>query len=109
QNREDGRLRTRLRVVAAAEPFAEAAVAARSLAHAERVAIGLREIARGLRERLVAELPRRLCEQRVTEGLLLRRVRIGTRARPLERVAALQDFSLQVAGLTAGPAEILET
>src|SRR6185437_14262072 len=91
-----------------AEPFAETAVAAGSLAHSERIAIGLREVARGLRERLVAELPCRLSEEGVTEGLRLRRVGIGTGPWALERVAALQDLALKIARLTAGSAEILE-
>src|SRR6185437_6681404 len=95
QNRQDGRLRTRFRVISAAEPLAEPAIAAGSLTHAEGVAVSLREIARGLRKRLVAKLACRLGEERVAEGLLLRRVRIGPGARTLERIAALEDLSLR--------------
>ena len=93
QHRQDRRLRARLRIVAAAEPFAEAAIGARPQRHAERIGVGLRQVAGRLRKRLVAQLARGLGEQRVAERLLLRRRRIGARARPLERIAAVLDLA----------------
>src|SRR5262249_42057763 len=108
QRRQDGGLRARLGIVGAAEPFAEAAEGALAELDAERVGVGLREVARRLRERLVAKLRRRLGEQRVAERLLLRRRRIRTRARSLERIAARLDLPLEIAGSARGAAQILE-
>ena len=56
QHRQDRRLRARLGIIGAAEPFAEAAKGALAELDAERIGVGLREIARRLRKRLVAEL-----------------------------------------------------
>ena len=44
----------------------------------------------------------------MTEGLLLRRRRIGPRARAFERVAAVLDLALEVAGRARGAAQIFE-
>ena len=82
QHRQDRRLRAGLGIVAAAEPFAEAAIGAWAHAQPERIGVGLRQIAGRLRKRLVAELARRLGQQRMAEALLLRRRRIRPRARP---------------------------
>src|SRR4051794_41958843 len=78
QHRQDRRLGTRLRVVRAPEPLTEATVRARTQAHPERIAVRLRHVSRGLRERLVTQLLRRLRKQRMTESLLLSRIRIRT-------------------------------
>ena len=68
----------------------------------------MREVAGGLRKRFVAELRGCLGEQRVAERLLLRRRRVGPRARPFERVAAGLGCPLEIAGGARGPAQILE-
>src|SRR5262249_35221572 len=93
---------------AAAEPLAEAAIGAWTKAQTERVCVGLRQVSGRLREWLVAQFARGLAEQRVAEGLGLRRRRIGPRARPLEWIAAVQDLSLHVSGLPRRSTEILE-
>ena len=67
-------------------------------AHAERIGVGLRQIARRLRKRLVAQLPRGLGEQRVAEAPASAPAWIGPRARPFERVAALLNLALEIAG-----------
>ena len=97
-----------LRIIAAAEPFAEAAIGAGPEPDAERVHVSLRHVAGGLRKRLVAELARSLCEQRMAEGLRLRRIGIGPRARPLEGIPAFVDLPFQIAGGARRPAKILE-
>ena len=63
QHRQDRGLRRCLGVIAAAEPFAEAAIGAGAEPHAERILVGARHVARRLRKRLVAEFARGLCEQ----------------------------------------------
>ncbi len=108
QRRQNRGLRARLRIVGAAEPFAEAAIGALPELDAERVGVGLRQVAGGLRKRLVAELARRLGIERVAEWLLLRRRRIGARARAFERIAAPLDISLEIAGGAGGAAHIFE-
>ena len=77
QHRKDRRLRGGFRIVAAAEPFAEAAIGAGPEADAKRVRISLRQVSGGLRERLIAQVPRGLAEQRLAERLRLRRSGIG--------------------------------
>ncbi len=70
QHRQDRRLRAGFGIIGAAEPFAEAAIGALAERDAERVGIGLRQIAGGLRKRLVAELLGGFAEQRVAVTLL---------------------------------------
>ena len=108
QHRQDRRLRAGLGIIGAAEPFAEAAKGALAERDAERIGVGLRQISRRLRKRLVAELLRGLGEQRVAVALLLRRRRIGPRARALERIAAVLDLAVEIAGRARGAAQILE-
>ena len=108
EHRQDRRLRTRLGIVGAAEPFAEAAIAAGAHPDAERIDIRPREIARGLREGFVAKVTRCLTEKRMAETLRLRRSGIGPRARTLERVSAVQDLPLQIARLPGRAAEVLK-
>ena len=108
QRRQDRGLRRGFRIVAAAEPFAEAAEGAGTHANAERILIRTRHVAGRLRKRLVAELARRLRKQRCAERLLLGRIRIGPRARSFEGIAAVDDLALEVAGLSASAAEIFE-
>ena len=108
QHRQDRRLRAGFRVVAAAEPFAKAAIGAGAKPQSERIGVGLRHVAGRLRERLVAELARRLAPQRVAEALLLRRSWIWPRARAFERIAARLDLAFQVAGRAGRAAQILE-
>src|SRR6202020_114736 len=92
EHRKDGRLRGGVRIIAADTPFAEAEISAGSEPDAERVLVSLGQIAGRLRKRLIAEFPRGLGEQRIAEGLLLRRSGIGTRARSFERIAAFDDL-----------------
>src|SRR5262249_11045297 len=92
--RQDGRLRAGFGIITAAEPLAEAAIGAGTETQAERIGVGLREIARRLREWLVAELARGLAEQRMAERLRLRRRRIGSRSRPFEGIATVMDLAL---------------
>ena len=108
QHRQNRRLRAGLRIVAAAEPFAEAAIGAGSEPDAERIRISLRQVAGGLRKRLVAEIARGLGEQRVAERLRLRRIGIGPRARSLERIAAFENLPFQIACRARRPAKIFE-
>src|SRR6266446_2734259 len=99
QRGQDRGLRAGLRIIAAAEPFAIAAKGARAEGDAERVRVCLRQVAGGLREGGVTHLLRRLREQCGTVGLLLRRRRVLSRARALERIAARLLLALDVAGL----------
>src|ERR1700738_3485306 len=79
QRGQDRGLRTGLRVVAAAEPFAEAAKGARAEGDAKRVRVSLRQVAGGLRERGITHLLRRLRAECGAVGLLLRRRRVISR------------------------------
>jgi hypothetical protein len=108
QHGEDRGLGRRLRVVAAGEPFAVAAVGALTHLHTVRVLVGLRRIRGGARKRLETNFLGRLVEEHGRIASLERRQRITSRARPLERVAAGLDPALNVAGLARSSAEILE-
>ena len=108
QHRQDRGLRTGLGIIGAAEPFAEAAIGALPERDAERIGVGLRKISGRLREWLVAEFLGGLRKQRVAVALLLRRRRIGPRARALERIAAVLDRSLEIAGFARRAAQIFE-
>src|SRR5258706_8902190 len=99
QVRQHRGLRARLRAHLAAEELAVAAIDARVDMRAVLVGVGTRQRARRRRERLVAELFRRLLEERARVRGLERRVRVLARARPLERVAARNDLALEVARL----------
>src|SRR5262249_40881269 len=74
----------------------------------ERIDVSLRHVPGWLRERFVAELARCFRPEHVRETLLLRRIGVRTRARTLERIAALLDRPAQIAGLPASAAEIFE-
>src|SRR6185312_17390842 len=102
------RLRTGLRVVAAAEPLAKAAIGAGPERDAKRVRISLREIARGLREGRIAQLARGGGEEGRGIGLPLRRRRIVAGARAFEGISARLLFAADIAGLAGGAAEIFE-
>ena len=108
EHRKDGGLWRGLGIIAAPEPFAEAAIGAGSEPGAERVYVGLRHIAGGLRKRLVAKLARGLGEQGMTEGLGLRRIGVRPRARSLEGIAAFEDLTLQIARGARRPTKIFE-
>ena len=108
QHRQERYLRARLRVIAAAEPLAEAAKGARPKRDAERVGVGLGQIAGGLRKRAVAHLFRRLGPQHRPIGLLLGRRRIGARPRSLERIAKRLLLPLQVPGGSRRAAQMFE-
>jgi hypothetical protein len=86
QRRQNGRLRARLGIIGAAEPFAEAAKGALPEPDAERIGVSLREISRRLRVWFVAELLGGLREQGVPVALLHRRRRIGPRATAFEQL-----------------------
>ena len=75
---------------------------------AERIHVRLRHVSGRMREWMVPELGRRLGEQRRRVGLAIGGVGIFARARPLERIAAGLDLALQVAGLAAGAAQLVE-
>src|SRR5205823_2104073 len=98
------RLWAGLRIIAAAESLAEAAIGARAERYAVGVGIGLRQIARRLWERLIAYLFRRLRPQHGAIGLFLGRRRIRSRTRTFERIAERLNLPLQVAGGPRGAA-----
>src|SRR6185437_5678411 len=108
QHGENGRLRAGFGVVRTAEPFAKAAVGARPHADTQWVAVSLGHVSGGLWERLVTQSRGGLGEQGMAEGLLLRRVGVGARTGPFERVAARLDVALQIACRPTDPTQILE-
>src|SRR5437763_13383959 len=66
-------------------------------------------ITRWLRKRLVTEIARSLCKQRCAERLILGRIGVRTRTRPLEGIATVDDLTFDVAGLARRTAEIFKT
>ena len=101
-------MRRGLGIIGAAEPFAEAAKGALAELDAERVGVGLRQISGRLRIRLIAELLGGFREQHMAVALLLRRRRVGPRARAFERIAALLDLAVEVSGGARCAAQIFE-
>ena len=95
-------------IVAAAEFFAEAAIGAGPELHAERIGVGPRHVGGRAGERLVPGLLGRLAEQCRPVDHVERRIGIVARPRALERIAAGLDLALEIAGLAADAAEILE-
>src|SRR5207245_10588514 len=93
----------------AAEELAVAAIHA--VVDGRPVLVGVRPRQRAGRrgKGLVAELLRRLLEERAGEGSLERRIRIFARARALEWIAAGNDLALDVARLAADAVQVLET
>ena len=109
QDGEYTRLGARLRIVAAAEPFAVAAVRAFAHLHTVEVAVGLRRVRRRCRERMPAEVARGLFEQHGAHAALERRQRVLPPARALVGVATRLDDAVQIAGLARDPAQVLES
>src|ERR1700722_11823381 len=106
--RQNRRLWTGLRIVAATEPFAEAAIGTWTHPQSQWIGVGLREISGWLREWLVAEFARGLAEQRVAERLRLCRRRIWARTGTFERIAALLDLPPEISRSARRSAEIFE-
>src|SRR5690606_27835183 len=98
----------RLGIVAAAVFLAEAAIAARRQLAAEGIDVRLRHVCRGARKWLQPKLLRRGFELLLRKGHVHRRVGILRAARTFERVPALNDLAVQVAGLAADAAQLLE-
>jgi hypothetical protein len=102
--REHGQQRVgglRLRADHATEALAETAIGARRTHDAVRILVRLAQVRRGTRKRVVAELFRRLLEQRPQVGRLERRRGIFILADALKRIAALHRFAAQITGLAA--------
>src|SRR6266511_4027793 len=101
-------MRTRLGISLAAVALAEAAILARAEGEALDVGVGSAGVADRLRERVIAELLRRLLEHQRGLGHLQRRVWILVLPQPFEDVAARDLLAAQIAGLAGGAAQLFE-
>src|SRR5207248_8518114 len=108
QVRQHRSLRARLRAHLATEELAVAAVDAAVDRRAVLVGVGLRERRARRRERLVAELLRRLLEERAGVCRLERRIGILARAWAFVRITAGDYLALDVARLAAHAVEVFE-
>jgi hypothetical protein len=85
-----------------------AAIFASAERDAFRIGVDGAHIRRWCRERVIAQILRRLLHQRTGHGLRQRLVRVLVLARALEHVAARDDLTAQIAGFAGNAAQLLE-
>src|SRR5256714_2465049 len=105
---DDGTVRRAFRIGFAAEALAIAAILAGAELRAVRIGVGARRVRRRPRERMIAVVARGGREDLAREDRRERRQRIVARARRFERIAALSDLAVDVAGLAGDGGGIFE-
>src|SRR6476659_3135222 len=108
RDRDNRDVRRAFRVRLAAEALAIAAILARAELRSVRIGVGARGVRRGTRERMIAGVLRGSCEYFACKDWRQRRQRIFARPRRLERIAALSDLALDIAGLAGDRGGIFE-
>src|SRR6185503_19229575 len=100
--------RRALGVGLAAEALAIAAILAGAVFRTVRIGVGARSIGLRPRERVVAEVAAGIREHHAGKDRRQRRQRVFAGARRLERIAAFDDLTLEIAGLAGDRGGVFE-